>query len=170
MFSNTNTDGLRQKNKLYEFFNKVLDIQIRSKQTNYIENSICRFFFVTGTANPYFKYFLAKENDFKDNLIMLHEAIRNRRIQIATTVFVGYNIAKAILWRYGYFAHFFFHTRFMSFALYLIALRAIHQRFKNDLRSNELWRYYNKRNKTKMIENNVNKTMAKEMLIQEKLK
>ena len=36
--------------------------------------------------------------------------------------FIGYHAAKFLLWRFGYFAHFFHRTRFISFPVFGFAI------------------------------------------------
>ena len=57
----------------------------------------------------------ALEDEQQENIVMgikLKSASRTGAI-IAT--FLGYHAAKFVLWRFGYFAHFFHRTRFISF-------------------------------------------------------
>jgi hypothetical protein len=169
MLDNQKLESFKRQYKFIEFCQKTFDIGLRSGDALNTEEKICQFYYITGPVNPYYKYFLAKDDDYKDNLIMLHQAIRDKRYLTASAVFVGYNIVKAVLWRYGYFAHFFFHTRMMSVVIYALSMRFIQQRFKYDLRGIELWRYYNKRNRTKQAEEQIQKRVVKEMIIKERL-
>jgi hypothetical protein len=160
------TFNLRKFNELIQIY---FDQNTRLRDTVNAENKFCEFLFITGPVHPYYKYFLAASNDYKDNTVMLCEAVRDKRYLMATSTFIVYNLAKTLLWKYGYFAHFFFNTRMLSVAIYLMSLKFIQQRFKNDLRNSELWRYYNKRKRTQAIETEVRKKMVLEMMIRDRL-
>ena len=47
------------------------------------------------------------------------------RVIKLTGLFVGYQIVKTGLWHYGYFAHFFHKTKYMSIPIYLVAVFGI---------------------------------------------
>lgn len=121
--------------------------------------------YILGKENPYYKFFLAKEEEKKENLVMIYESIMQRRLIISTGVFLTYNLVKSLLWRRGYFAYFFFHTRNMSVILFLMTISLIHNRFEADLTSNDLIRYYDKTKANKIMQAFVQKEIAKKQIL-----
>jgi hypothetical protein len=121
--------------------------------------------YILDEENPYYKYFLAKENEKKENLVLIYQSIMHRRLAVASGLFLTYNIAKSLLWRRGYFAYFFYHTRMVSVILYLMTISLINNRFEADLTSNDLIRYYDKRNANKIMEAYVKKEIAKKQIL-----
>ena len=156
------------KYDIFEYMQKILDINVKPSITKKIEDNICRFLIFTGNTNPYYKYFLSKSDDAKDNLIMLYEDIRTKRFKLATLIFFSYNIIKSILWRYGYFAYFFYNTRLMSLFFYIITLKLISNDFKVCLKNDNLLRYYHKRIKTIDLDKLIRQEQIKSLMISEK--
>ena len=63
-----------------------------------------------------------------------------------TGFFVTYHIAKFGLWHYGYGAHFFHRTRYLSIPIYAgLFFYLAGPKFKKDLESVDLFEYYQKR-------------------------
>ena len=78
------------------------------KSYNKNKGGIIEGIYLSGEKSPYFKYFYAKEDENKQNLVMMYESIYRRNVMIATLSLFSYNVIKSILWRKGYFAYFFF--------------------------------------------------------------
>ena len=79
------------------------------------------------------------------------------RVMKLTGIFVGYQIVKTGLWHYGYFAHFFHKTKYMSIPLYILGVFGITGPMAIlDMKSVDLWDYYEKRarhiNHTKVVD------------------
>ncbi len=121
--------------------------------------------YILDQGNPYYHYFLTKEDEKKENIVLIYQSILMKRIFSATGVFVTYNIVKSLLWRRGYFAYFFYHTRNMSFILYLLSLSLIKKNFEANLIRNDLIRYYEKREADKSTEQLVNKEIVKKQIL-----
>ena len=64
-----------------------------------------------------------------------------------------------MLWRRGYFAAFFFHTRFQPFLYFGISLYFLEKNFIANLKKNELYSYYQMRKSTERMDN-IAKSMA----------
>ena len=111
---------------------------------NHIKNNTEASCYILDKGNPYYHYFLAKEDEKKENLVLIYKSLCSKRITIATCVFTLYNVAKSILWQRGYFAYFFYHTRNMSFIIYLMSLVLIKKNFDANLIRNDCFRYHEK--------------------------
>ena len=69
-----------------------------------------------------FNELYALEEETQENLVMavkLQSASRQGMIMFG---FLGYHLVKSVLWRYGYFAKFFYRQRFLSFPIVLGAV------------------------------------------------
>ena len=55
------------------------------------KNNLVEGIYVSGENSPYFKYFLAKEDETKQNLVMMYESIYRRNFMIASSVFLTFN-------------------------------------------------------------------------------
>ena len=62
------------------------------------------------------------EDDASDNIVMAVKLRSATRQGYMLSGFIGYHLVKTILWRYGYFAHFFYRTRFMSIPVLLYGI------------------------------------------------
>ena len=100
----------------------LLGIKLPQSKSNIAKFNTEISSYILGDTSPYYKYFHAKEDEKKENLIILYESIYKKRIFITTFTFFLYNITKSILWRRGYFAYFFYHTRNMSLVFFMISL------------------------------------------------
>ena len=63
-----------------------------------------------------------EKNDKKDEVWELIKIARIQRCMLITGVFTGYHIVKSVAWRYGYGAHFFYRTRFLTIPIYMGAM------------------------------------------------
>ena len=121
-----------------------------------------------GPNSNYYKYFFALENPEKENLYLLHKGILNKRIIYIFSGFVTYELIKRILWNRGYFAYFFFHTRFMSLITLFIFVQIANKNFETNLICDEIFRYKNKHLRREFILNKVSENYLKEYLINKK--
>jgi hypothetical protein len=119
-------------------------------------------------SHPHYKYFLADENEKKENIVILLDSVKNKRIITATVIFFSYNIIKQILWSRGYFAYFFYHTRLYSFVLYYIAINLINKNNEAHLMENNLIRYRERRINSKFIEEHIRLQDEKRKLLEMK--
>jgi hypothetical protein len=146
---------------LSKLFQKTfgVDLPQLSSQPAQINTEISCF--ILGENSTYFKYFLAKEDEKKDNLILLYDGIHKRREVLATAALFSYNFAKSILWRRGYFAYFFYHTRLMSLIIYFLSLYLIKLNFNAHLLQDDLLRYYEKRKSFNLTKTRIDNFIAK---------
>ena len=119
--------------------------------------------------NIHYKYFLADEDERKENLLILYENIRMKRLSTAFGVFIIYNISKSILWRFGYFAYFFFHTRLMSPFILISSIYFINKNFVANLTNDEIIRYHLKREKKGAAEMAVEQKQLRDELLNLKM-
>ena len=75
---------------------------------------------------------------------MMYQNIYKKNYSIATGIFCTYNFVKSILWRRGYFAYFFYHTRMISVVIYFLTLHLLNQNFLAHLKNDEILGYYKK--------------------------
>lgn len=168
---------MEDENVKYKNMFKKLDVYqkifgnkaINSAAKDYLETTLQRLFLIGQDKNPYYFYFFQPEIDSKENLLMMHQNIKNNRFQIATFLFFGYNVTKAILWRFGYFAYFFYHTRMMSLALYGISVYLINKNFNANLLNDDLISYKQKSENFKTTFEKVSQNIEKSKLINDKI-
>jgi len=60
-------------------------------------------------------------------------------------------VIRKLLWNRGYFAHFFFHTRFQPFIYMMIAYSFISLNFTENLKKNDVYFYYTNRRRTEQF-------------------
>jgi hypothetical protein len=145
-------------NQKHPFFPQILD--------NYISNFFPRKFYhdqyasnllyrlhILKNSHLQAKYFIVEENEKKENIVIFLDSIKNKRKITALSVFIGYNIVKHLLWTQGYFAYFFYHTKYCSVIIYFIAIELINKNYEAHLIQNNLLRYSEKRKNAKFIEN-----------------
>jgi hypothetical protein len=150
---NTNNSG---------FFSRLKHFQIQ-------KNNLIEGIYLSGEDSPYFKYFLAKEEENKQNLVMMYQLIYQRNIFIASVIFFSYNLVKSILWKRGYFAYFFYHTRMMSVLLYFMSMNLMNKNFLANLKSNEILGYYKKQKRLIEVEESIKVKFMKSKLLNQKL-
>ena len=125
-------DTLEEKKKLSEEFTKLHDIDFR-------------LFF--NPEDPRYVEKYDREDLSKENMLMAVRLRTATRTWYILGAFVGYHITKSILWRYGYFAKFFYRQRFLSIPVLIGAniwnVRKTIQEFKDA----GVLDYMNKRNK-----------------------
>jgi hypothetical protein len=157
--------------KILDFFQYLAGTSFKPKSPTMkkLEQELEKTMFVIGPKYPYYKYFIEKENESKENLLLMHDSIRKKRTGIAIGAFIGYNIVKNILWRYGYFAYFFYHTRFMSFFFLVGTVYLINKNFEANLNNDDLLRYYEKRRRAVDVENSLYLETMKNQFIMEKM-
>ena len=60
-------------------------------------------------------------------------------------------IIRKLMWNRGYFAHFFFHTRFQPFIYMTIIYSLISLNFTENLKKNDVYFYYTNRRRTEQF-------------------
>lgn len=138
------------------------------KSYNKNKGGIIEGIYLSGENSPYFKYFYSKEDEKKQNLVMMYENIHRRNTMIATISFFSYNFIKSILWRRGYFAYFFYHTRMMSVIVYFMTLYLLRNNFLAHLKNDEILGYYKKHKRLICIEEEIKVKFMKMKLLNEK--
>ena len=144
----------------------LLGIKLPQSQSNIAKLNSEISSYILGETSPYYKYFHSKEDEKKENLVLLYESIYKKRLFLTTFTFFVYNISKSLLWRRGYFAYFFYHTRNMSFVMFLISLYLLKLNFNAYLINSGLMRYYEKRQSTKLAQQRIDAIVAKQNAIQ----
>jgi len=153
-------------------FNKLsgsgLNNVVDTNKFKQLYSSLCLSLFVEGPKMLYFNHFLTLENEHKENLIITYNAILKSKIAFSTSIFILYNIIKSILWRRGYFATFFFHTRFFSFYTLMLSYYYFSKEFQINLKNSNLLNYYTKHKtyeemylKLKQYDDQINIEMSK---------
>jgi len=137
---------------------------IKNERNNLIEG-----IYLSGENSPYFKYFLAKEEENKENLVMMYQNIYKKNYFIASGIFLVYNFVKSILWKRGYFAYFFYHTRMMSVVIYFLTLHLLNQNFLAHLKNDEILGYYRKHKALIDVEERIKIKYMKTKLLNEKM-
>jgi hypothetical protein len=155
--------------KIFNIFSSSINAGNKKVNTELIRANVEISCYLSGEDSPYFKYFLEKENERKQNLMIIHQELFRRKLTYASMALISYNMVKSIMWRYGYFAHFFYHTRFMSLGIYLISVYLIKKHYDLQLMNDGLYRYKTKRTKYEIIDEKVNKEIVKQQIIGEKL-
>ncbi len=97
------------------------------------------------TKHIFFNYLLAKEDEKKENLLLALTSVRNKNFINLTIGFGVFTLIKSYIWSRGYFAYFFYHTRFSMIGLYVMGLWFIQKNFYAKLLENDIMRYYEKR-------------------------
>jgi hypothetical protein len=138
------------------------------KSYNKNKGGIIEGIYLSGEKSPYFKYFYAKEDENKQNLLMMYESIYRRNVMIATLSLFSYNVIKSILWRKGYFAYFFYHTRMISVVVYFTTLYLLRNNFLAHLKNDEILGYYKKHTRLISIEEEIKVKFMKMKLLNEK--
>lgn len=133
------------------------------------KNNLIEGIYLSGEDSPYFKYFFAKEDENKQNLVMMYENIYRRNIFLSSVVFMSYNIVKSILWKRGYFAYFFYHTRMISVIIYIMSLNLLNKNFLANLKNAELLGYYKKHKTLIDVEESIKVKYMKSKLLNEKM-
>jgi len=72
--------------------------------------------------SPEFEERYALEDPPKENVVLSIKLKSAKRSMIIMGTFFTYHIAKFFLWRYGYFAKFFYYQRFLSFPVLAFAM------------------------------------------------
>ena len=65
-------------------------------------------------THPKFKNTYSLEDEAKESMLIGVKLRGATRQGYVIGSFIGYHLIKAVLWRFGIFAHFFYRTRFMS--------------------------------------------------------
>lgn len=158
-----------KNNFLLKLYEKVTGKTFTAPFTsNPIKSSFEASCFILDTQNPYYHYFLAKENEKKENFVMICKSLMSRKFYIATSIFATYNFIKSLLWRQGYFAYFFFHTRNISLIMYMLSIYLIKKNFETTLINNNCFRYYEKREAAQRIEEAIKKNALKRQIISDR--
>jgi hypothetical protein len=148
-----------------ELLEKLTNNKYKSKKFLKKENSIANTCYIHEDNYPYFHYFLAQEDEKKENLLLMFESIRvsrNKAIALGFTLFL---FVRSIAWRKGYFAYFFYHTRFITFAFFYTAYYINNKNFEANLLQNNLSRYYEKSRNYKNAENSVSIMITRDNII-----
>ena len=130
--------GIYQKGELY--YKLFSPRAISNKRSNE---------FLTRTNSNFSNnHFYSDENEHKENLILVYNELAKKKFLTSTGIFLVYNLAKEVLWRKGYFAYFFFHTKYMSPIFLFTMYYFIYKEWEFLLRKDNLFRYYLKRQNT----------------------
>ena len=95
--------------------------------------------------HPKFEERYALEDPLNENMIMaikLQSATRQTYVFLG---FAGYHLFKTVAWRFGYFARFFYRTRFMTFPILGLAIYFNLKKTMTDLKEANLLGYNIKR-------------------------
>ena len=109
--------------------------------SNPLLNRVISETYAKGKQDPSFSFFFSIPEENKENLLEIHNRNLTSRINVSLFVFFTYNGVKSLLWRRGYFAYFFFHTRFLSPVLLLMSLKAISNDYHYRLVNDDLFAY-----------------------------
>lgn len=92
------------------------------------------------------KYCFSKDEE--ENILMAIKFRMGTRNTFIVGSFIGYHAVKTVMWRFGYGAHFFYKTRFMTIpiAIYALWYSSLHK-FPADIKEAGIMEYYMKRNR-----------------------
>jgi hypothetical protein len=128
------------------------------------------FIYIIGEKHEYYKYLFSKNIDYKDNMMISLNQIKvdqfvvlvcNMILKLASLL--GFLVVRKILWNKGYFASFFFNTRFQPFIYFFLVNGYIHKKYENSLKINHVYSY----KKKLKFSNDTNKKLKESGLLRE---
>ena len=103
----------RKKLERLEVFKKLLENK-QSVAADFKERYDIDFDILFNPDHPRFNQLYALEEESQENMVL---AIKLKSASIQGLIFgafIGYHLVKSVLWRMGYFAKFFYRTRFLT--------------------------------------------------------
>lgn len=92
-----------------------------------------------------FRQLFEEEDEIKENLLLLKESIYKKKLFNLSAGFICFVIARNVIWRKGYFAMFFYHTRFFTYVLFGLSYLYITRDYYLGLKADGLLNYNEKR-------------------------
>jgi hypothetical protein len=144
---NTASTNISSNNNKKELLSQSKNLQIEKELLEKVSIKNDLKSTKTGEFLPSLIKTFIKDDEYseeKENLIILLESVKKTQLRGVFLTFFAYNSIKYVLWNYGYFALFFYHTRMMSVVLAGISCYLIDYNFQLKIEKYGLKGYYNK--------------------------